>query len=85
MRVVENTSKKGKKIYNSTLLRESYRENGKVRKRTVANISHCTPEEVEAIKLAFQYKGNLCELGSLKESVKLQEGLSMGAVWAVYQ
>ncbi|NOG82233.1 MAG: IS1634 family transposase [Candidatus Scalindua sp. AMX11] len=85
MHVVENKSSSKKKIYRSTLLRESYRENGKVKKRTIANISHCTPGEIAAIKLALKHKDDLSELGSLKESVALQEGLSVGAVWAVYQ
>src|SRR3990167_2571010 len=65
MHIVENKSKSGKKIYRSILLRESYREEGKVRKRTVANLSNCTSQEIEA--------------------VELQEGLSVGAVWSVYQ
>ena len=87
MHVVENQSapKTAKKIYRSTLLRESYRENGKVKKRTVANISHCTAGEIAAIKLALRHKEDLSVLGSLKGSVELQEGLSVGAVWAVYQ
>jgi transposase len=87
MHVVENksASKKSKKIYQSVLLRESYRENGKVKKRTIANLSHCKPEEIAAIKLALKYKDNLSELGSLKESVELEEGLSIGAIWSVYQ
>lgn len=87
MHVVENQSapKTAKKIYRSTLLRESYREDGKVKKRTVANLSHCTAGEIAAIKLALRHKEDLSVLGSLKESVELQEGLSVGAVWAVYQ
>jgi hypothetical protein len=87
MHVVENKSdsKTGKKIYHSTLLRGSYREGKKVRKYTVANLSHCTPGEIAAIKLAFKYKEDLTALGSLRESVELEEGLSVGAVWAVYQ
>ena len=87
MHIVENQSapKTGKKIYRSILLRESYREGRKVRKRTIANLSHCTPGEIAAIKLALKHKGDLTVLGSLKESVELQEGLSVGAVWAVSQ
>jgi transposase len=87
MHVVENqsASKTSKKIYRSILLRESYREDGKVKKRTIANLSHCTPGEIAAIKLALTHKEDLTVLGSLKESVQLQEGLSVGAVWAVYQ
>lgn len=87
MHIVENKSarKTGKKIYHSTLLRGSYREGKKVKKYTVANLSRCTPEEIAAIKLALKYKEDLTALGSLKESVELEEGLSVGAVWAVYQ
>ena len=81
----KSTDKKGKKIYQSILLRESYREGGKVKNRTIANLSRCKPEEVAAIRLALKYKDNLSELGSLKESVELHEGLSVGAVWTVYQ
>jgi transposase len=86
MHIVENksASKKGKKIYTSVLLRESYREGGKVKKRTIANLSDCKPQEIAAIKLALKYKENLEQLGSI-ESVELQEGLSVGAVWTVYQ
>ncbi len=87
MHIVVNQSapKAGKKIYQSILLRESYREDGKVKKRTIANLSHCTPGEIGAIKLALEHKEDLTVLGSLKESVELEEGLSVGAVWAVYQ
>jgi len=86
MHVVTNKSapKNSKKIYQSVLLRESYREGGKVKKRTIANLSGCTPEEIAAIKLALKHKDDLAELGSL-QSVELQQGLSVGAVWTVYQ
>jgi len=87
MHIVKNKSapKDSKKIYHSVLLRESYRKDGKVKKRTIANLSSCKPEEIAAIKLALKYKDDLSELGSLKESVTLQEGLSVGAIWTVYQ
>lgn len=85
MHIVENKSSSKKKIYRSTLLRESYREDGKVKKRTIANISHCAPGEIAAIKLALKHKDDLSGLGSLRESVVIQEGLTVGAVWAIYQ
>jgi transposase len=87
MHIVENksTCKSGKTIYNSILLRESYREDGKVKKRTIANLSHCQPGEIAAMKLALKHKDDLSELGSLKASVELEQGLSVGAVWTVYQ
>jgi len=86
MYVEENNwiTKSGKK-YHSILLRESYRENGKVKKRTIANLSKKSPKEIAAIKLALKYKNDLTALGSLKESVKLQEGPSSGAVWTIYK
>jgi hypothetical protein len=70
--------------YLCTLLRESYREGGVVKNRTIANLSHCKPEEIAALRLALEHKGNLAELGSVEESVRLQESLSVGAVWTVY-
>jgi hypothetical protein len=70
--------------YLCTLLRESYRAGGMVKNRTIANLSHCKPEEIAALRLALEHKGNLAELGSIEESVRLQEGLSVGAVWTVY-
>jgi hypothetical protein len=85
MHIVENKSKQGKKIYQSILLRESYRKDGKVKKRTIANLSHCSAEEISAIKLALQYKDDLSKLVHLEDDVRLQEGLSVGAVWVVYQ
>ena len=84
MHIVENTSKQGKQIYRSTLLRESYRENGKVKKRTIANLSNCSPEEISANKLALKHKEDLSNLVHLDKDINLQEGLSVGAVWVVY-
>jgi transposase len=85
MHIVINKAKHGKKIYNSILLRESYRENGKVKKRTIANLSNCPSEEIEAIKLALKYKTELWSLINVKEDINLKEGLSVGAVWTAYQ
>ena len=68
------------KTYVRHLLRESHREGGKVKHRTIANLSHCSTEEIEAIKLALKHKGDLSLLGSVKE-VKVSQGLRVGAVW----
>jgi hypothetical protein len=70
--------------YLCTLLRESYRKGGVVKNRTIANLSHCKPEEIAAVRLALEHKSNLAQLGSIEESIRLQEGLSVGAVWTVY-
>jgi len=73
------------KTYTRHLLRESYRENGKVKHRTIANISKASPEEIDAIRLALRHKGDLQELGSLKADVTLGQGVSVGAVWTIYE
>lgn len=76
---------KSGKIYESVLLRESYRENGHVKKRTIANLSHCSKEEIAAIKLALKHKHNLSDFGLCSDSVSLKEGKSIGGVWVIYQ
>jgi Transposase DDE domain len=38
------------------LLRESYRENGKVKSRTLANVSHLPPHQIQALSLALAGK-----------------------------
>jgi hypothetical protein len=81
---VPYTSKSGK-TYCSILLRESYRENGKVKNRTIASLTKCSPQEIAAIQLALEHKDDLTVLASLKSAVELQEGSSVGAVWTVYQ
>jgi transposase len=76
---------KSGKIYESVLLRESYREGGRVKKRTVANLSGCSEQEIRAIEFALAHKHDLSDLGSLSDSVSLKEGKSIGGVWVVYQ
>lgn len=73
------------KTYQSVLLRESYRENGRVKKRTIANLSHCSEQEVKAIELALKHKHDLSSLGSLSDSISMKEGHSIGGVWVIYQ
>lgn len=71
------------KTYSRCLLRESFRQNGKVKHRTIANLSQCSPEEIAAITLAFEHKHNL---GALKPTLALEnlyatrQGSSIGAV-----
>ena len=50
MHVVTNTIRRGEREYKSVLLRRSYREDGKVKKETLANLSHLPPEAVDAIR-----------------------------------
>lgn len=74
-----------KRTYVRHLLRSSYRENGKVRHHTIANISHCSEEEVQALKLALRHKSNLTDLGTLTNDVSIEQGASFGALDTVYQ
>ena len=73
---------KSGKSYKRYLLRSSYRENGKVKHKTIANISSCTDAEIEAIKLALKHKNNLDVLTSIK-NIKHQQGKSIGAVFVL--
>jgi hypothetical protein len=74
---------RGGKTYTRHLLRESYRANGKVLHRTIANLSHCSAAEIEAMRLALRHKQDLENLGTVQDAVTLKQGLSFGAVWTV--
>jgi transposase len=72
------------KSYTSIYLRESYRDGDHVRKRNIANLTHCDPKEIAAIELALHFKGNLAALGSL-DKIQLTQGPSVGAVWTAFE
>jgi len=84
MYVDTSTVKQGNKSYTRHLLRESYREGKKVKHRTIANLSQCSEEEIDAIRLALRHKKNLSELTGKGKSFSQKQGLSIGAVWLVY-
>jgi len=44
------------KTYHRVLIRQSFRQNGKVKHRTIANLSACSQEELLAIELALKHK-----------------------------
>src|ERR1700729_4603145 len=75
------------KTYPRHLLRESYREAGKVKHRTIANLSHCKAEEVEAIRLALRHKADLAGMvaAAAERALELVQGPSVGAVWLLSQ
>jgi transposase len=74
------------KTYHRVLLRQSFRLEGKVKHRTVANLSACSQDEIQAIELALKHKH---DLDSLRPSdpgpLHLRQGLSFGAVWVLDQ
>jgi hypothetical protein len=64
----------------AVLLREAWRENGKIKKRTVANLSHLPPERVEALRRALKGEG----LGPVERpEMEIERSLPHGAVAAV--
>jgi hypothetical protein len=84
MYVDASTVRRGNKTYTRYLLRESFREAGKVKHRTIANLSQCSACEIEAIRLALTHKHTLADLGSVQEAVQLRQGASVGAVALLY-
>jgi transposase len=50
MHVSTTTRRSGDCEYTATLLRRSYRQDGKVKKETLANLSHLPPEAIDAIR-----------------------------------
>src|SRR5262245_16697632 len=75
---------RGGKTYTRHLLRESYRAHGKVLHRTIANVSHCSAAEIEAMRLALRHKDDLEHLGTIQDAITLKQGVAFGAVWTVY-
>ena len=76
--------KRNNKLYRRVLLRKSYREKGKVKHHTIASISHCSDEEIDAIRIALKHKKNITHLENLKNG-KSTNGKIVGAVSAIYQ
>jgi len=42
------------KVYETTLLRRSYRQDGKVRNQTLANLSHLPAETIELVRRSLK-------------------------------
>ena len=66
MYVDSSTVRTKGKAYQRHLLRSSFREHGKVKHKTIANLSGCSDEEITAIKLAFKHKKDLSVLGAIR-------------------
>src|SRR5918992_2351050 len=57
------------KTYRRVLLRNSYRVEGTVRHDTLANLSQCVDEEIEAIKFGLRHKGQLAKLAERNQTL----------------
>ena len=76
------STRRGGKIYKCILLRESFREGGKVKHRAIANLTNRPDDEISAIRFALQHKGQLLDDTAIldKGDPDCEQGLSVGAV-----
>jgi hypothetical protein len=73
------------KTYRRVLLRNSYRKNGKICHDTIASLTSCSDEEINAIKRALQYKKCPKDLIDIRQNLETEQGLCVGAVWLFSQ
>ena len=66
--------KQGNKIYSSTLIRESYRENGKIKTRTICNLTNLDPELVLMIENHLKGKKGKFNLSELELGSSVEYG-----------
>ena len=76
MHVVTTRRRSGEAEYNATLLRRSYREGGKVKKETLANLSHLPPEAIDAIRRVLRGE----RLMSVQDAFEIERSLPAGHV-----
>ena len=84
MYIDDSTYTRQGKIYRRILLRNSYRQNGKVKHDTIANLSQASDAEIKALKLALKHKGDLSQISRLSD-IHTQQGLCVGPVWLLHQ
>jgi hypothetical protein len=78
MHVVTTRRRAGEREYSTTLLRRSFREGGKVKKQTLANLSHLPPEAIEAVRATL--RGDV--LVAAGEAFSIERSLPAGHVRA---
>ena len=76
MHVVTTRRRSGEVEYNATLLRRSYRDGGKVKKETLANLSHLPPEAIDAIRRVLRGE----RLMSVQDAFEIERSLPAGHV-----
>lgn len=77
------TTKYGK-IHTRHLLRTSHWENGKVTKKTIANITHLTQSEINALKYTLSERKNISSLYDITKAKTIQ-GRVIGVVYVLQQ
>jgi len=76
MHVSTTTRRSGDREYSATLLRRSYREGGKVKKETLANLSHLPVEAIDAIRKVLRGES----LMSVEDAFAIERSLPAGHV-----
>jgi len=79
MHVVRVVSRQKGREYTSVLLRNSYREDGKVKKQTLANLSHLPPATIDLVERSL--KGE--HFTSAADALEIRRSLPHGGVVAV--
>jgi transposase len=78
---IKTYTKKGK-MHVRHLLRRCYREHGKIKHETIANLSHCSEADIQAMKLILKNKHNLAQFNwSNKVEITTGQGKAIGATW----
>jgi transposase len=77
MYIQRSYKKVGDKVYQTVFLRESYRENGKNKKRSIKNISDWAPEKIASLERALKHE-NLVST----DEIGTESGKSFGALFA---
>ena len=80
MHVVTTRRQHGAKVYETHLLRRSYREDGRVKNQTLANLSHLPPTALSALKRSLRGE----QLVSAAAAVEVVRSVPHGHVAAVF-
>ena len=83
MFVDDATYRRNGKTYRRVLLREDYVDNGKYKKRTIANLTNCSDNEIEATKIALKNKNKIPFLKQITEGIA-ETGKSVGAIFVLF-
>jgi transposase len=76
MHVSTTTRRSGDREYKAVLLRRSFRQDGKVKKETLANLSHLPPEAIDAIRRVLAGE----TLVSAQDAFEIERSLPAGHV-----
>lgn len=85
MHIDDQKYQRNGRTYRRTLLRNSYRKEGKICHDTIANLSKCSDEEINALKFALKNKALIVSKQILGCNVETHQGLSVGAVWLLHK